>query len=775
MKITASRITAVAVALVAMVLPVHSENTVTYTATYDYSRLTTGTDTLCGATYSTVHYEGLFNGGAPGSPSLPVDFIRFSVPYNATNFTVTATNVPGETVTIGVGYPVYPCLESGSTGVSHSLTLPVTGYSSGTSYPAQQAHVVHEGFLAGENHIVTVEVSPCTYTHTPDGRLTDAVTVNKAIVLTLGYELDGRGPVPMCLVTRRDTTLRNKGFEQACALVVNPGDVRSNSPSPSLRDEGYYPPGPDPDVEDPVTYIVVATPESKRPMRRLAALRRQKGIPVKVVTVTEAVTDPLAGQGDVIEYGGQPYLTFTDNAGKLRQYLRENYYYNGTEYVLLAGTDVPVRDMLGGYSDMYYSGLTEDWNYSTYIENYAELYVGRLLGTECRQFDNYTDKLLRYELNPGNGSLSYLKKALATEGTGHFCDGRSSYLSPTFTTVTLLSPDQDDTEVTGSDLVGLENTVRYGLMTTFNEGFPTGFSVYGEDENHVSHYLWALDSVKTAPGITDIETGNGLNLMDNRLYPMVQLSFLGQTMPYTSVTGYGTCMSLGESFTTGKDYGGPAYLGLTYPANADNASAEALHFLSKLVGGQTVLGRTLGETKSLLPANTYNPSYSKADVVLFSNLLGDPALDVWTDLPQTYSNITVSRTDNSVTVTGLPSGTTKVAYHSNDGTTGLQSCSSSSVTLSGVSPNSTIMLYRHDYIPYIAPLILQNTDLANPQYVFAGKVRAGYNVDSGRTHGDVTVKSGADYEIEASGEVFLSGGFSVERGASFSVMPSTYR
>lgn len=47
--------------------------------------------------------------------------------------------------------------------------------------------------------------------------------------------------------------------------------------------------------------------------------------------------------------------------------------------------------------------------------------------------------------------------------------------------------------------------------------------------------------------------------------------------------------------------------------------------------------------------------------------------------------------------------------------------------------------------------------------------------DSGCTRGDVTVKSGADYEIEASDEVILDGGFSVERGASFSVMPSTYR
>ena len=61
------------------------------------------------------------------------------------------------------------------------------------------------------------------------------------------------------------------------------------------------------------------------------------------------------------------------------------------------------------------------------------------------------------------------------------------------------------------------------------------------------------------------------------------------------------------------------------------------------------------------------------------------------------------------------------------------------------------------------------------QYVFATDVTAGRAVDSGRTAGGVTVKEGAEYEIEASGEVTLAGGFQVELGARFSVQRTSYK
>ena len=84
------------------------------------------------------------------------------------------------------------------------------------------------------------------------------------------------------------------------------------------------------------------------------------------------------------------------------------------------------------------------------------------------------------------------------------------------------------------------------------------------------------------------------------------------------------------------------------------------------------------------------------------------------------------------------------------------------------------MLHKHNMIPYIAPLVLQKMDINRSQYVIASDVTAGRSVDSNRTNGDVTVKSGIEYEIEASGTVTLEGGFNVEKGATFAVYPSCF-
>ena len=43
-----------------------------------------------------------------------------------------------------------------------------------------------------------------------------------------------------------------------------------------------------------------------------------------------------------------------------------------------------------------------------------------------------------------------------------------------------------------------------------------------------------------------------------------------------------------------------------------------------------------------------------------------------------------------------------------------------------------------------------------------------------RTSGNVIVKDGVEYEIEASGTVTLHDGFFVEKGATFAVYPSSY-
>ena len=124
---------------------------------------------------------------------------------------------------------------------------------------------------------------------------------------------------------------------------------------------------------------------------------------------------------------------------------------------------------------------------------------------------------------------------------------------------------------------------------------------------------------------------------------------------------------------------------------------------------------------------------------------------------------------------GIPTNKTVVAYCDNDGHAGQMESSSSSVTINGVSPNSTVMLHKHNYLPYIAPLLIQNMTISNSQYVIADEVKMGKSVDSNRTPGAVTVSDGVEYEIEASGKVTLGAGFKVERGAFFATHKSCYK
>ena len=64
---------------------------------------------------------------------------------------------------------------------------------------------------------------------------------------------------------------------------------------------------------------------------------------------------------------------------------------------------------------------------------------------------------------------------------------------------------------------------------------------------------------------------------------------------------------------------------------------------------------------------------------------------------------------------------------------------------------------------------MQNCDINNSQYVYASSFGAGRNVDPLIGNGNVTIKNGAIYEIEATDDVYLGDGFIVENDATFAV------
>ena len=79
---------------------------ITHTVTYDPSKLSITYDTINGMPYVKVIYGDLPSFDIEGSPELPNDNILFSVPYNATNYSVSLDIK--NSCDIQVGAMVYP-------------------------------------------------------------------------------------------------------------------------------------------------------------------------------------------------------------------------------------------------------------------------------------------------------------------------------------------------------------------------------------------------------------------------------------------------------------------------------------------------------------------------------------------------------------------------------------------------------------------------------------------------------------------------------------------
>ncbi len=777
-RITSTRAVAVLVALFAC-LTLQAVNTITHTAVYSNTRLTTGTDTLGGVTYTTVNYEGLFNGGAPGTPSLPIDYLKFSVPWNATNFTVSATTTGGSITPLQ--YLVYPNqqprLMSDTTG--WSITLPdSSAYYTNTYYPTNITWVADEGLLAGENRIVTVAVMPVAFLNRMTAyAMMRQLKTYRNVNLTLSYDLsDTLATYP---IVRNDTALRSEGYRLTQRLVVNPTDVVTNAPTSMTPDTlivinpgsgvggglryeidstaVYYDTihvNPSVAQMAQYQYLIVTTPEFKHAVRRIAALKRQKGYTVKVVTMDQVLNHPYASNGDLIRQPDGTYTAvYNDAAGKLRQFLKLYYGMYGTRYVLLVGTDVPYRIHWGDPTDLYYSDLSANWN--SLYDRKPELIVGRILSTTADQIENYSDKLLRYEINPGNGNTSYLRKAFFSEGRGftHGLDSAKALLQTIFPNQISLNEQIGNQFPTGKDYIDSINSAAPGFLCIFNHGDTTRIMVYDGD-NGIRYFVYAIDQSGN---------GDGLNYLQNKYTPMVCYSLACTTMPYDS----NEKPSFGESFTTGKNYGGPIYIGNTREIFPDEAKKLCEYFM-----GLINEGYDLGTAHSLSKINFWGiDSY---EVSFINQLLGDPELRMWTNTPQLFSNVNVAYGDSSIIVSGMNTDFTIVSICDNTGKTITKLNTGDSITFNGVSPNSSIMLYKKNYIPNIAPLVLQNATLNTSQYVIASDVTAGHSIDSVRTFGDVTVENGIEYEIEASGTVSLQDGFKVEKGATFAVYPSCF-
>lgn len=309
---------------------------ISYTATFDQHLLTTDTVSENGDSYLRLRYPDLWTQSAAGTPELPVHYLRFSVPCDATDFTVSVT---GETTTATrytlPVYPTQPPIPSDRNTSEQLFVSPdSTVYSNNRYWPAVPVQVVDEGFLDGDNHIVTVAVWPISYAPT-DGE----ILFRNSVTVRLDYSVKNAGsenPSRLRAISRRATGRNNVrwGREEAKRIVVNPAQIDGFAPATATRSASPRTVTTLPDFE----YTVVTNRELAPAFDRLIGWKRQKGYSAGVVCIEDILACPDFQGGDLVS-------NIDDDAGKLRAYLKYTYDSGSLRYALLAGdyTVLPIR------------------------------------------------------------------------------------------------------------------------------------------------------------------------------------------------------------------------------------------------------------------------------------------------------------------------------------------------------------------------------------------------------------------------------------------------
>ncbi|MBQ7689839.1 MAG: hypothetical protein IJT30_01405 [Muribaculaceae bacterium] len=747
---------------------------------------------------SNYDYAGLHCLVQPGQPMLPSRRVSLAVPYNASGFTITVTD--STTTDLTEPFTVKPRplpLKGDDSGDEESPVFDTAVYGTDAFFPTSPVMVGGDGYYMGENHLLSLDVFPMRYNpHT--GTLRRYTSLTFTVTWTTSETQAARAIVP------GNPNLRLRARDEVTAMVDNPAQAASfaapiqepmlapplNAPSDTL---GHY--------------LIVTTDSLAHAIRRIAALKRQKGYRVDVRTMTEILADTSVQAGDARPKKDGTMTFITDNAGKLRQYIRKNFQDNGTEYVLLAGKSVPFRY---GYlnendsteiesrhipSDWYFSELNSNWNinenqyygerdcfleviYGNRLDMHPDLYVGRLMFENATDVENYSSKLIEYEILPSCGSTNHLGRAFETLSS-KFHDGTSikNSLDAVFSQTSIHNIDYNDYTIRGKELIQDINTNGYGFWCIAGHGHPNRIQTNAKrsgstGEKPPYNYLFAYEHEAA-----DLNDG-ALNQLQSRLNPAVMYAISCVTMPFDAFFSdddsvYYAGRNMGQSFTLERDYGGIAYIGHTRDClfcsnNLSESSLLAYEFTQCLADSIYCIGKASALSKSRF----YN--YIDRNSI-GNNLMGDPEFEMWTSSLTPFDSVRVIRSDNGIVVSGIDASNfeTTVSFCNNTNQ-GKQVWTGGTLSFNSVDPNSVVMVRRHDKLPYIAPLVLQNTTIENSQYIIAHDVVAGSNVDAGRTVGKVTIAESANYEIEYKGMVTFAPGFEVEKGARLTVRPSEY-
>jgi hypothetical protein len=658
-----------------------------------------------GNVYTRVSLAGCYLSQTEGAPKLPVKTLKLIIPANQEPDKVVIKK--GAVSMLSVSYPVLPVQKPVPTQIGfegNEFVSPDKAiYQSEKTYPAERAQLIRTNGIRG-NKVVLIDVYPVAY-NPAKGQLEYAQNIDVELHLKASKK-----------VLRTSMVKNKKKYDKYLeALVDNKTDVEKYSVI-EQRDDPVSETGMK-SISVYCEYVVITTSTLAPYFDDFITWKKQKGIDIELVTVESIYQN----------YTGDLISGIYDNAGKIRQFLSDAYG-NGLEYALLGGTSsvVPIRYGWGTtgstYShykiptDLYFSDFDGD---SRYGEPYhddvkygAEISVGRLLCTSGSQVQNWSNKLLLYEQNPGNGNTTYLKKALYTQADDMQEDDQAtdiaSRFGSIFTTDEIIEEEYDDVPdynspespqfPTGAEVISEMNS-GYGFISWFNHGSPDNVAVAAKrknecgsnDKKKITNYDSNTSSYCLFP-----ESGNGLDNLSNSTKPFVLYSLACETTPFDIWKGISPTSNLGAQITNQSGKGGPIFLGNTRKGFVSSSWYIQQEFTNILASGTYRLGMAEALSKA-----------SNIDhyACLSHNLIGCPETEMWTDTPSEFTTAYAAICGNDVVVnTGGVTNTNVCVMSANDAGASYWQFNNSSTTektFYNVPEPFVVTITKHNYLPKI--------------------------------------------------------------------------
>jgi len=736
--------------------------------------VSTPIEALDGNTYIKISYDNINNIIEPGMPSLPVIYKQYIMSAEENPKSVDVKY--NYTKNVILDYKVMPSQGDIPTSIATNVDrsefhVPNSDvYNSNIIYPENAAEIISDGWMGG-NHIVTLAFYPIQYIPL-ENRLKINNNFDIDLITENGYSNHLR-------INHRNQKMQ-KIFEKALkSLVDNPEDVTTYQKTPDSMFGKTSVSSTLPFYE----YVVVTGEDYESSFDDFIEWKKRKGLDIGLVTIEDIYSD----------YAGDLQSEIFDNAGKLRQYLSDACV-SGTMYALLAGDEDVLPYRQGGWlygkdwdweypdplvpipilTDLYFSEFDADWKYDSNdmygeisvpqeIDQYADMWVGRVLAHSNIEFENWISKVLIYEQDPGRGDPSYLTNAYVTQadqmqdyGCGDRVEDSLDVIS--FTT-TLLSEIPgpgylDPTAPLSTDVMD-DLLTPYGFTSLIGHGSPHQITVRSrvwncaglDDEDKEWDQVTTFDDMVDESG----KPGSGFENYSNYGFPGFHFSISCDNCEFITDM-CGCARNFPEMYMNYSLAGGIAYMGCTRNGYVTTSQEIFDKFLDQMNDESQSIGEMFAVAR---PATVHKYLW------LSHNLFGCPETKVWTSIPDEFTNVSITDNTTYITVNAGETGCNICVSAEDPNDYWLSVSDVQSYSFSETERPLYVVITKNNKLPYITMVglgnITSNVTLSNNfAFTFNNDITVSstgvLNIEPG-----TTLKFCEDKELKIYGELNVNG------------------